>query len=236
MTNNDVDVESNLDRRVDLNTPLEQFSLGLIIGFGLASFPVLFLSGKIWLFEHALLATLIVGIFWWRLDCTYFINGEKKQIEYQRSILGIKSRKVVCKYEDVHSIAVDRGRRVIRKNSSTAGLFSSPYTLVHTAYWVVLILHTGKVIQVSNVFADKYIKADEIARWLKNEIECPIESVGPTQKLNVSWVDGKIFIEAVEDSGRSEWVDHVPTLFGFFISFMAMLLYGGYHGMFKGYY
>ena len=224
------------DRRVDLDTPLESFCLGAAIGSGLASIPVLF-TGDMLLFINAAMICFIASMIRWSVDCTYFINGEKREIDYSRSIFGMESREVVCRYEDVHAVAVDSGRRVAKRRTGVrTPLGHSTNRTRHWVYWVVLVLRDGRVIQVSDKHQDDVGIANRRAKWISEEVGAPLVEGRAEESLDISFSGGNVTIKhSSQFFGFQEWIDHIPFLVGFLVAGASVLLFAAYNqGMLEG--
>ena len=223
------------DRRVDLDTPLESFCLGAAIGSGLASVPVLF-TGDMLLFINAAMICFIASMVRWSVDCTYFINGEKRQIDYSRSIFGLESRDTVCRYEDVHAVAVDSGKRYAKRRTGQHGPLGHTTRTRHWVYWVVLVLNDGRVVQVSDKHQDDVGKANRRAKWLSEEVGAPLVEGRAEETLDISFSGGNVTIKhTTQFFGFGYLIDHIPFFAGLIIAGAAVLLFGAYNqGMLEG--
>ncbi len=221
------------DRRVDLDTPLESFCLGAAIGSGIACIPVL-LTGDLLLFINAAMICFAAGMIRWSVDCTYFINGQKRQIDYSRSIFGFETRYPVCRYDEVHAVAVDGAKRTASRRTNQVRLGSRTLghstTTRHWVYWTVLVLTNGQVIQVSDKHEGDLGKANRRAKWMSEEVNAPLVEGMAERGLSISFSGGNVSIHhATSWFGWSLWIDHIPFLAGLISSGAAVIAFGIYN-------
>ena len=145
--------------RMDLDTPLENFTFWSALLTGLASLWALSAAAEI---SPLLIGTsLALGITYTAIDCTYLLDNRSRTVYYFRRVFGITTRYHVCSYDDIHTVAV-KGTRHKSKHSTWWN------------YGVVFITRDGDVIPVSTEKYEEYRHACSIADILGNVTNSPV--------------------------------------------------------------
>ena len=139
---------SNPYMRMDLDTPLENFTFWSALLTGLAS--VWALSAAAEISPLLIGASLALGITYTAIDCTYLLDNRTRTVYYYRRVFGVTTRYRVCDYDEIHMVAV-KGTRHKSKHSTWWN------------YGVVFITKDGDVFPVSTEKHEDYQHACRIA-------------------------------------------------------------------------
>ncbi len=177
--------------RLDLETPLEYaFIIAGIIGIIVTIAQIVDSAdrnpGYIAL---SILFTIFAFYIRTQIDCTYIIDNMKRVLLYRRTIFGSISETHICNLCDIYSVAV-QGKFVKTKNSS------------YCHYWVILILKSGEVIDVSNGSRDDsgFNVWKSFANKLAEHFEVPFfeSDCGNGVKVTPNQYGGKLTVDSFE--------------------------------------
>ena len=165
--------------RVDLDTPLENFTFWGALASALLSIFLLSTSGEI----AALLFVLAIalGLTYSAIDCTYVLDHNTKSVYYLRRLFGFTTRYQVCPYNQVHTVAVNGTRHESK----------------HSTWWnygVVFVTHSGEVIPVSNERQEDYYRAGQNADILARHLGTRVHKGRLENELIVKEVGGQPYL------------------------------------------
>lgn len=200
--------------RLDVETPLEWFFIILGIAGIIATIaqiadpadrnPMYILGG---------IATTVFS-FYARsnIDCTYIINNMMKILYYRRTIFGYTTENPVCNFSDIHAVTVQ-------------GHYKSQKHGGHWDYWVVLILKSGKTIDVSDSCRhnDGFKTSSVFAEELATHFDVIFFAGEPEQSVTVALnpQTGKVEVSLLDKSTVS------PILILLFILLVGGMIYLG---------
>ncbi len=163
--------KSVLQKRLDLETPLEKF---LSYGTGLFLCSLIFLPGLYLYILPISLLFLLTRLF---VDCTYILDNERRLLLYYRSIFFISSTWKICNFNQIESVEIVATPASEKLSSKEE-------------YAVMLVLPNKTSIRVSDE-DDDYNMVAGLGRQIAEHVDAKF-STGALKHVPMTSVDNKI--------------------------------------------